>query len=92
MEERLVIRKREDMDLTWRVLGRSNETVDRFVRMIGLGEDNGYLICYNLPKDCFWEQMILIDDMTAILAKGYNLFLARRISDPEEDRIYRTLP
>ncbi|MBD5530660.1 MAG: hypothetical protein HDQ98_00445 [Lachnospiraceae bacterium] len=92
MKERLVLREREDEYLVWRVLGRSNETVDRFARMIGVGENNGYLICYNLPRDCFWDQMILIDDMTAILVKGGNLFWAIRTSDPVEDRIYELLP
>lgn len=92
METRLVLRESKYKKITWRVLGRSNETVDRFARLIGVGENNGYLVCYNLYEMCFWDQMILIDDMTAILVKGDNLFWAIRTSDPVEDRIYELLP
>lgn len=92
METRLVLRDVEYKTLTWRVLGRSDETVDRFARMVGVGENNGYLICYNLYEKCFWDQMIQINDMTAILVKEGNLFWAIRTSDPVEDRIYSTPP
>ncbi|MBD5530655.1 MAG: hypothetical protein HDQ98_00420 [Lachnospiraceae bacterium] len=90
METRLVLSKYKK--LSWRILGRSNETVDRFARLIGVGENNGYLVCFNLYETWFWDQMILIDDMTAILVKGDNLFWAIRTSDPVEDRIYELLP
>lgn len=57
--------------------------------------DDGRMIMYAMGEYFLIEKSNYSarqDDMTAILTKGDNLFLAERISDPEEDHIYRTLP
>lgn len=74
-----------------RALGRSIEVVDELADLVGVSESNQYLIIYNLSETYFWEQMICIDDMTAVLVKGNNLFRVKRISDPIEDGIYNEI-
>ena len=74
-----------------RALGRSVEAVDELADLVGINANNQYIICYNLSEDYSWEQMICIDDMTAVLVKGSNLFRVKRISDPMEDRIYNEI-
>ena len=72
-------------------LGRSIEAVDELADLVGVSESNQYLIIYNLSETYFGEQMICIDDMTAVLVKGDNLFRVKRISDPIEDGIYNEI-
>lgn len=75
-----------------RVLGRSMEAVDELADLVGINENNQYVIIYDLSEDhYFWEQMICIDDMTAVLVKGNNLFHVQRISDPIKDGIYNEI-
>lgn len=71
-----------------RVFGRSEKRIDEIAVQIGLSSENKYLICYEFQEDFFWDQMICVDDMTAVLVKENNLFLVKRISDPAEDYIY----
>lgn len=71
-----------------RVFGRSEKKIDELAVQIGIGSENKYLVCYDFPEDYFWNQMICVDDMTAVLVKGNDLFRVERISNAEKDRIY----
>lgn len=58
-----------------RVFGRSEEKIDELAVLIGVGNENKYLVCYDFPEDYIWDQMICVDDRTAVLVKGSELFL-----------------
>lgn len=87
----LQISEKQESVISCRALGRSIEAVDELADLVGVSESNQYLIIYNLSETYFWEQMICIDDMTAVLVKGNNLFRVKRISDPIEDGIYNEI-
>ena len=71
-----------------RVFGRSEKKIEELAVQIGVSNENKYLVCYDFPEDYFWDQMIYVDDMTAVLVKANYLYRVERISDLEEDRIY----
>ena len=86
-----IVTVKEEELASCRVFGRSEEKIEELADLIGVGNENKYLVCYNFPEDYIWDQMICVDDRTAVLVKGSELFRAKRISDPEEDLIYNEL-
>ena len=86
-----IVTVKEEELASCRVFGRSEEKIDELAVLIGIGNENKYLVCYDFPEDYIWDQMICVDDRTAVLVKGSELFRAKRISDPEEDLIYNEL-
>lgn len=46
------------------------------------------MIFCDFSDDCFWDQMILKDEMTVVLVKDDNYFWAKRISETEEFGMY----
>jgi len=71
-----------------RVLDRNEKLADETAELIGLGDNNNYLVYCKFSKDYFWDYMIIIDGMTAVVIKGEYIYRVKRISDPEKDCIY----
>ena len=70
-----------------RVLSVKEEKLQGIIEKMDI-KNNTYVVCYTLSENYYWDEMIVQDDMTALLLKGNELYWAKRKSDPEEDGIY----
>ena len=85
------IRKKEKSFTSCRILDEMDATIEDFWESVHMERKKEYLVYYNLSDDYIWDQMICIDDMTAIIVKEGNLFLIKRISNPAEDNVYHEI-
>lgn len=76
-----------DSFVSCRVFSVKNEKISELVELMDTG-NNAYICCYKFSGNCFWDEMIIQDEMTAIVVKAGNLYWAKRKSDPAADGIY----
>ena len=63
------------------------ESIGKLVEAMELEDETVVIFC-DFSDDCFWDQMILKDEMTVVLVKDDNYFWAKRISETEEFGMY----
>ena len=63
------------------------ESIEKLVEEMELEDETSVIFC-DFSDDCFWDQMILKDEMTVVLVKDDNYFWAKRISETEEFGMY----
>lgn len=85
------IRKKVKSFTSCKVLDEVDAIIGDFLQSAHMESKNEYLVYYNFSDDYSWDQMICIDDMTAIIVKEGNLFLIKRISNPVEDNVYHEI-
>ena len=55
----------------------------------GNGSENEFcVVFYEFSEDCFWDKMILKDEMTVVLVKDNNYFWAKRMSEKDPAGLY----
>ena len=64
----------------------NEESLRDIVELLGL-QNNALMICYYFSENNDWDKMIILDSMTIVLVKGQGFYLAKRISDIEDDEI-----
>ena len=47
-----------------------------------------FVVFYEFSEDCFWDKMILKDEMTVVLVKDNNYFWAKRMSEKDPAGLY----
>lgn len=70
----------KDNPVLCRVFCRTEGNADDFARMIGLGENNLYYVCCDLPENSQWDKIVIRNYETAVLVKGNALYLAKRLT------------
>lgn len=51
-------------------------------------EEEAFVIFCEFSEDCFWDKMIMKDEMTVVLVKDGNYFWAKRISETDSMGVY----
>ena len=85
------IRKKGKVITSCKILDEMDAIIGDFLQSVNVETKNEYLVYYNFSDDYILDQMICIDDMTAIIIKEKNLFLIKRISNPVEDNVYNEI-
>lgn len=54
------------------------KSIEKLVEAMGL-ENEFFVVFYEFSEDCFWDKMILKDEMTVVLVKDNNYFWAKQV-------------
>ena len=80
---------RETGDVPYcRAFSLNDNGVKELARSFAISDNSSLMVCYEFAEDFGWDKMIVKDTMNVILVKGDAYYLAKRISDAEEDGIY----
>ena len=63
------------------------DSVAHILEAMGL-ENEFCVVFYEFSEDCFWDKMILKDEMTVVLVKDNNYFWAKRMSEKDPAGLY----
>ncbi|WP_419648853.1 hypothetical protein, partial [Waltera sp.] len=63
------------------------KSIEKLVEAMGL-ENEFFVVFYEFSEDCFWDKMILKDEMTVVLVKDNNYFWAKRMSEKDPAGLY----
>ena len=63
------------------------KSIEKLVEAMGL-ENEFCVVFYEFSEDCFWDKMILKDEMTVVLVKDNNYFWAKRMSEKDPAGLY----
>lgn len=63
------------------------KSIEKLVEAMGL-ENEFCVVFYEFSGDCFWDKMILKDEMTVVLVKDNNYFWAKRMSEKDPAGLY----
>ena len=63
------------------------KSIEKLVEAMGL-ENEFCVVFYEFSEDCFWDKMILKDEMTVVLVKDNNFFWAKRMSEKVPAGLY----
>ena len=63
------------------------KSIEKLVEAMGL-ENEFCVVFYEFSEDCFWDKMILKDEMTVVLVKDNNYFWAKRTSEKDPAGLY----
>ena len=63
------------------------DSVAHILEAMGL-ENEFFVVFYEFSEDCFWDKMILKDEMTVVLVKDNNYFWAKRMSEKDPAGLY----